>query len=924
MITNKLEKLRLEAEFFLISGDLESALQCYDKIIEMVQDPYILTARAKVLENLDRQPEALENFESALRLTAQDEIRTLEILRLILGVDQDVSGLLKILAKENIQKYQADLFPHFLLSSLPKSPNLDSAPASDEVPSPPVANPELPSSLHELDELKKRLLTDPDTTKTVTDHAQTMVDASIPEVAELPKPQVDENAQTILEMPVTTDVDPSANTIANFTNTEDPRTEAMIAQGESTPDSLPSEDESGIKTVIARNPSRPLPPVEDTKNTIIEDTKNTIIEKEHIPETKPQPMDDIPPQAMLHETSYDQAFVNKKFGRYQLLKKLGEGGMGIVYKAHDPSMDRIVALKLLRVQKEIAQQQTQRFLQEVKATARLQHPGIVSIFEFDEYPQPYFTMEYVPGKTLAACIREGIYKPKRAAIILKTIAEAIGCAHRAGIIHRDLKPGNIMMTQDQNPKVMDFGLAKLEGEAGLSKTGDIMGTPAYMPPEQAQGRKVDQRTDIYSLGAIGYEMVTGRPVFQGDSVFNILHQVANQEPTRPIHINANVDVELETILLKCLEKSPSKRYATAQDLVDDLTRYLENRPILAKPPTQWMRIVKWTKRNKEIAIAGASLVVLIIGCMIWLYTALRTATNLNTLFSIINTVSRWDLSKISYDKHAKPLFQEAEKGTPCTYLYGQWGEFLFRYAQIKPVEEQKQYYQEAAQKFEIVLSQNSEDIASLYYLYIIHTTWNDYEKAAAYTERLLKAARNINSQHNEFYHIIRAIDIGQNPELQPLDKLQQQIQEYEESLNYNSRLFCVYNSLGLLYLQKAKLVQTSEERVELHIKANLAFDNSLRLNVSYAVAHLNRADLYLDMAQNKLPSFKANMAKRTSKSPKKDEIIDTYVAQALQALQEASKLCVQGTEDWKRYNALSKQAQKMQQELLEIRRSASK
>ncbi|HEY2585686.1 MAG TPA: serine/threonine-protein kinase, partial [Tepidisphaeraceae bacterium] len=267
---------------------------------------------------------------------------------------------------------------------------------------------------------------------------------------------------------------------------------------------------------------------------------------------------------------------------------LGRGGMGIVYRARDLVLRRRVALKMLLSGAYAGRVERARFLREARAVALLQHPHVVQVYEIGEHEsRPYFAMEWVEGGSLAQAIAGVPQAPAKAAALVEVIAQAIDAAHRAGIIHRDLKPANVLLTADGTPKVGDFGLAlqPSDEEPSLTRAGTRIGTPSYMAPEQASGRAgtVGPATDIYSLGAILYEMLTGRPPFRGGTATETERQVLSDEPVPPSRLRAKVPRDLETICLKCLEKDPARRYATAAALAEDLARSRRGEPITARP-----------------------------------------------------------------------------------------------------------------------------------------------------------------------------------------------------------------------------------------------------------------------------------------------------------------------------------------------------
>jgi serine/threonine protein kinase len=308
---------------------------------------------------------------------------------------------------------------------------------------------------------------------------------------------------------------------------------------------------------------------------------------------------------------------SKNFGDYELLEEIARGGMGVVFKARHRPLNRIVAIKMMLAGQLAGVRDAERFRAEAEAVARLQHPNIVAIHEVGEHEGfQFFSMDYVAGVNLAELVRSEILQPKRAANYLKTIAEAIHYAHQQGIVHRDLKPSNILLDAAGQPRVTDFGLAKSvagssESTLQLTVTGQVFGTPAFIPPEQAVGRhgEVGPRSDIYSLGAVLYFMLTGQPPFSGKSLEETLFQVVHQPPVSPRKMNPVVPRDLETISLKCLEKEPAQRYASAQALADDLGHFLIDEPITARPVAQIEKFWRTCKRHPAISGLTASLAV---------------------------------------------------------------------------------------------------------------------------------------------------------------------------------------------------------------------------------------------------------------------------------------------------------------------------
>jgi eukaryotic-like serine/threonine-protein kinase len=292
---------------------------------------------------------------------------------------------------------------------------------------------------------------------------------------------------------------------------------------------------------------------------------------------------------------------------YQVEAVLGVGGMGVVFRARHLRLNRLVALKMTLAGAYAGLQERERFQREAEAVAALRHPNIVQIHDIgDTDGRPYFTMEYVEGGSLTQQLAGTPQPAREAAALLTTLTKAVHAAHQGGIIHRDLKPANVLLTDDGTPKISDFGLARrLDGEAGLTRTGTALGTPSYMAPEQAQGRShaVGPATDIYALGAILYELLTGRPPFRAESVAETISQVLSQEPVPPSRLNRKVPRDLETICLKCLRKEPKLRYANAAALADDLERFQRGEAISARPEGFVTRLVRQVRRRPALAAA---------------------------------------------------------------------------------------------------------------------------------------------------------------------------------------------------------------------------------------------------------------------------------------------------------------------------------
>jgi eukaryotic-like serine/threonine-protein kinase len=308
---------------------------------------------------------------------------------------------------------------------------------------------------------------------------------------------------------------------------------------------------------------------------------------------------------------------------YEILGELGRGGMGVVYKAQRVALKRLVALKMVLAGAHAGSVELARFRAEAEAVARLQHPNIVQIYEVGEHEgRAYCALEYVAGGSLAQHLAGKPLAPAVAGKLVVALAAGVQHAHEHGIVHRDLKPANVLLGDNGIPKVTDFGLAKtLDTPDGPTKSGTVLGTPSYMAPEQAlgQNRAIGPATDIYSLGAILYECLTGRPPFKAETSLDTMLQVASQDPVSPRQINGQVPRDLETICLKCLRKEPARRYASARELADDLGRFLRNEPIRARPVGPLERAVKWARRRPAWSAALALVLLLppLTGAVIW-------------------------------------------------------------------------------------------------------------------------------------------------------------------------------------------------------------------------------------------------------------------------------------------------------------------
>lgn len=345
---------------------------------------------------------------------------------------------------------------------------------------------------------------------------------------------------------------------------------------------------------------------------------------------------------------------------YEILEELGRGGMGVVYKARQLQPRRIVAIKTIHAPQMAGREHIQRFYAEAEAAGRLDHRGIVPVFEVGEQNGVhYFSMGFVDGEDLEKKAAKKVFRCEAAARIIQEVAEALEYAHQNGVIHRDIKPHNILIDSDGRARVTDFGLAKLaESDADLTGSGQIMGTAAYMPPEQATGRtsEAGATADVYALGATLYRCVTGRPPFQAASAMEVLRQVVDDVPVAPRSLNKEVDADLDTLCLKCLEKQPEHRFTTAGEFSAELTRYLNGEPILSRPVGIVSRGVRWCRRKPAVARSIAAVILLLAITLLSLQSVRRSRHLAAAVQEFQSAAESDDYS----EQHLKTLDQLAE------------------------------------------------------------------------------------------------------------------------------------------------------------------------------------------------------------------------------------------------------------------------
>ena len=312
-----------------------------------------------------------------------------------------------------------------------------------------------------------------------------------------------------------------------------------------------------------------------------------------------------------------QTLAATEIGDYDLIEEIARGGMGVVYKANHRNLNRVSAVKMILGGRFSSQEELQRFRIEAESAAKLDHPAIVPIYEIGEHEgQAFFAMKYIDGGSLAEKASSFSDRPRDAAELMAKVAEGVHHAHQRGVLHRDLKPANILLDRDGAPWVTDLGLAKsTSGGSDLTQTGAVLGTPSYMPPEQAAGKSVTTAADIYSLGAILYELLVGRPPYKGDNTVSVVMQVIDGPPPNPRSINSEVDRDLELIVQKCMSREQGDRYSSAQALSNDLRAWLDGRAVSVKPPSIRALVGKWFRENEKLAYAAFALFVGFLLCV---------------------------------------------------------------------------------------------------------------------------------------------------------------------------------------------------------------------------------------------------------------------------------------------------------------------
>ncbi|BBM85795.1 serine/threonine-protein kinase [Candidatus Uabimicrobium amorphum] len=491
---------------------------------------------------------------------------------------------------------------------------------------------------------------------------------------------------------------------------------------------------------------------------------------------------------------YQAIRTGEHFGRYIVHGELGRGGMGIVYKAFDQKFQRFVALKVM-IEKD--RNEIRRFMRESAIMTQLDHPNIVRLYDFGDTPQPYLTMEYIEGFTLEDLIKTKKVPPAFLLEMLIKVCEALSQAHRQKVLHRDIKPSNIMITNQGEPKVMDFGLAKVatDKHQSISMVGGIVGTVLYMSKEQINGHPTHQ-SDIYSLGATMYEALTYQTVYQGDSFHEICFQVMHNDPIPPRHINPSISPYFEAICLKCIEKKPQRRYQNFKQLVRELHNFKNNKPIMAKKYNSWNFFVSLTRRYKA-AFISLFIIMSVLCC---------------SLVLVINYSIDADRARIKAEEQKNQTRNSLNKVMKVLY---------YSIREYKALQADKKFAQLFSEIFEDVESYGEDQDWDFLKAYMSSQS-GDLQQSIQYYNKLLQE----NPNNSEVYHYRGLMHFNMKQYKKALQDLDRVIQITPKNLD-------AYNNRGLIY-----------ENLKDYTQAIANFDKILQINPNYAIAYENRASVY--------------------------------------------------------------------------------
>jgi serine/threonine protein kinase len=512
-------------------------------------------------------------------------------------------------------------------------------------------------------------------------------------------------------------------------------------------------------------------------------------------------------------------------GGYEVGPELGRGGMGVVYSATHVKLGRKVALKLVLSGAFSHRKECERFLAEARTTAALEHPNIIQIHDVGEFGStPFMALEFVSGGTLAELIARRPLAERRAAEIVAALADAVVFAHSRNVIHRDLKPANVLMAST-GPKLGDFGVAKIQKE-GAAGGGTMIGTPSYMAPEQAAGRPITPSVDVYALGAVLYECVTGRPPFKAATIPETIRQVAESDPVDPRTLQPNLSVDLDTIILKCLEKEPARRYPSAAALADDLRRFLEGRPIIARPIGPLARGGRWARANPRESVLIGAILTALLGGMGGVYLQYR-----RTMFHFNRAESNYTQSEVrrqeaeTAKRIAVQRQTELEKSIGnVAFLVGIMDlDQLFHMRTLQVDQELLRPALEANQRFldehEGDVDREPELVAAAYRVALLTRMMGDRANALALGSRSLARQERFVAANPEvaqykrdlaaMYHNVGRLLFGGKRDDEALDYLhkarrirEEFVEAQPENLDYRSELAGCLNDVGLTWVGK--------------------------------------------------------------------------------------------------------------------------
>lgn len=541
---------------------------------------------------------------------------------------------------------------------------------------------------------------------------------------------------------------------------------------------------------------------------------------------------DIKQSFYTHEyDTYSSLQKGSYFGRYLINRELGRGGMGIVYEAYDPQMQTVIALKVI-MNKNVGDRE--RFLKESQAIAQLNHPNIVRFYEFGDFPQLHFTMEYIHGLPLTNLIKNHCMKPSFLVRILRQICQACDHAHRRGILHRDIKPANVIVTKEGQAKLLDFGLAKnIYAQDDLTNTGEALGTTYYMAPEQLQGNP-NKRSDIYSFGAMLYEAITLRTVYQGTTNINIIVQILEKPPIPPHQLNPEVCPYLEAICLKAISRNPARRYESFRQLDQELKNYQQKRPLLARKYTKLDTLSTLIKQHVLLFSFLIIFITTVIGFSVFLVIAYEELGNkelqLQTTNHQLKNLNHAMIKALDYARHSEEhhkLFFDEQFLQPLKKIFQQSAqlktanEYEFLRGLVLGQTGDKKDIVQAIIDYNKVIAKDPQSSLSYYNRALLHEKIKDYQKAMQDYNTSIR----LNSEYaRAFYNRGRIYE--------ELKNNREAISDYTKALALNPRFYQAYHNRGRLHMLAKNYPQATSD-----------FEKAITCNSEYHRAYATRGEL---------------------------------------------------------------------------------